>query len=1244
MVLNQNQQLNTNSEQIPPVGKVEEMRQIEIDPNFQALPEQSQLEIRRMYEPEFASLNPQDQLNTHQQIMGQIELNQMPVGEVAQRGFQRGALNLGANAIQGINAGVQGIADTFNPSKVAGVVPTIAAAPFGQAENVGKIFYDKNSAFNKVWDFIPSHIDKGLSSISDSMNKKAQAQELIAPTNATFNGIKNLGDVGRFSINSMSEQIPQQIGNVAAMVATKGKALMPYLATTEAGSQYQDMKNNGVKDGVAAWRYGVGAAKLEGAFDPIIRAFKSVPGKRLAKELANPTMVSGIKGNIAKIIKEMGKGATLEPTEEVLQQIYSNLVKKSTGIKVSAFDGVPESFAASIPSGMLFGGGGHVIKTVRGKSNIHNQVDETLSEMDKERAELRAKTHNLKEELGAYQQVINQNSGIVPKTYDNKANDKYKKGYSKLTKELQAAEKRLADIENMGNDITAKYLAIPKKQVKQSPVIEKLNHTEPAKDDAIQLPKDEKGRYVLRSSKGTAPRNEIHAKNIAKVHNISGNIEKVGNDYVIKADEKGNGPTALDKKANEAGQKILQTAAEKFEPGKARRDALKQGFNPRHVEFDDKSQEWVINPERTSPDENPKRTAHFQEKREEKEAIQQANLSDEQKLKLAESKANYDKNIERIKTRDYSKTTEGVTVSDEEQRQAHLKGEGMKYAAEKRKIIQGESLEPVSGGLTAKELDNKVKYLSSNYMGKKVSVEGVNGTVSGTAFGKVMVALADGSVKTVEKTEIKEPMVQSGYEILPKDQKELKDDLFRILSEITKKDRAYLKMILGAESENMPIQKRQEAIQNLVDSVEDIATTENLYSKYEDVLAKVGISWQGQRDEIGGDAEFANKIIEAIEQKKWQKPSDVENILQEYEQQYGEYLEQQEKENQQKYDEASVTTIRHFYEQLSDKEDITQGTLENAYKSAFNVIINKDSDMDSETLSKIIKDLDNVFNEETEYVKSKRQQSEITQRPSVQDEGAITDKQTTGEVSKDKKGGGQIDGPESTVKQSEISTENKEENPPATEDLKFSEDKLIKALSEDVYIGKSGSRQLRYDVEKIPTVFADGKTVEPSIKNKEHYETIQKAIIENKTLDFKVDPSEPTIDGYDRNFSPKGFTVSKKGDVIVFGSRLNHETGIVESKGYNLNTILDVDMTNLRGYPAPAITLKDGAKVVYGNSYKAHVLEKVSDSIHKSTGLTKDQFRDVRNWTPETFAKVQESMRKNKELWKELARLNPCYG
>jgi hypothetical protein len=106
-------------------------------------------------------------------------------------------------------------------------------------------------------------------------------------------------------------------------------------------------------------------------------------------------------------------------------------------------------------------------------------------------------------------------------------------------------------------------------------------------------------------------------------------------------------------------------------------------------------------------------------------------------------------------------------IIDPQQADKNIKGSAMKTAAEKRKVIQGDSLETVPGGLTGKELTAKIERLKSNYIGKPVIVDGQNAKVVSNPFGKVKVQFADGSTKTVEAKEVVEPLKATASKTAP---------------------------------------------------------------------------------------------------------------------------------------------------------------------------------------------------------------------------------------------------------------------------------------------------------------------------------------------------------------------------------------------------------------------------------------------------------------------------------------------
>lgn len=104
--------------------------------------------------------------------------------------------------------------------------------------------------------------------------------------------------------------------------------------------------------------------------------------------------------------------------------------------------------------------------------------------------------------------------------------------------------------------------------------------------------------------------------------------------------------------------------------------------------------------------------------------------------------------------KEYVETTKKMPMGNEEVKQKRLKAEAMQHSAKKREIIQGDSLEPVEGGLTPKELQNKIEQLNKNTIGKNIMVEGKEGTIKSNAYGKVKVEFKDGTSKVYENNEI----------------------------------------------------------------------------------------------------------------------------------------------------------------------------------------------------------------------------------------------------------------------------------------------------------------------------------------------------------------------------------------------------------------------------------------------------------------------------------------------------------
>lgn len=118
-------------------------------------------------------------------------------------------------------------------------------------------------------------------------------------------------------------------------------------------------------------------------------------------------------------------------------------------------------------------------------------------------------------------------------------------------------------------------------------------------------------------------------------------------------------------------------------------------------------------------------------------------LSKEQKSKIKELKAFNQNLIDNSKKFSH--------LYDPQDLNKKIKGIKVVESADIRKIVQGDLLIPIQGGLTPIELNKEITRLKSNYKGKEVIVDGKQGKIVGNAFGKIGVEFEDGTQQYVEK-------------------------------------------------------------------------------------------------------------------------------------------------------------------------------------------------------------------------------------------------------------------------------------------------------------------------------------------------------------------------------------------------------------------------------------------------------------------------------------------------------------
>ena len=175
-------------------------------------------------------------------------------------------------------------------------------------------------------------------------------------------------------------------------------------------------------------------------------------------------------------------------------------------------------------------------------------------------------------------------------------------------------------------------------------------------------------------------------------------------------------------------------------------NALKENVEPQIQEQTQENQAQEENvQEKLTNEENEQKTQEKLTSENENENVQE-NLTEEESRLSEEQKTEIKKLKDELKeTRELTKKLIQINPSQAAELQKGLKGTTSEISARIREATQGDSLIPVKGGLTQKELTNKINRLKSNYIGKEVTVDGKQGKITKNAFGKVGVQFEDGS-------------------------------------------------------------------------------------------------------------------------------------------------------------------------------------------------------------------------------------------------------------------------------------------------------------------------------------------------------------------------------------------------------------------------------------------------------------------------------------------------------------------
>lgn len=219
---------------------------------------------------------------------------------------------------------------------------------------------------------------------------------------------------------------------------------------------------------------------------------------------------------------------------------------------------------------------------------------------------------------------------------------------------------------------------------------------------------------VLDQQKATQKEEEKGFENIDTSKIKSGRVSKFYEEEKAGKNKSSNLPVrTIDSKI------VINTTARVSQQKMAENAAIKQGLNPRKIEYDTKNDEWVYNPDKVVEQAPPVRKTAKVKK-----------ITKEKPLQSVEEPV----------------VTENAT------------------SAKNAQVENPETTE--EGGLTYKEREAKAKKEASNYRGKVVSVDGKNGKIVGNSYqGRVKVEFEDGTTKTVPGDNIKSPVEKSEVEV-----------------------------------------------------------------------------------------------------------------------------------------------------------------------------------------------------------------------------------------------------------------------------------------------------------------------------------------------------------------------------------------------------------------------------------------------------------------------------------------------
>lgn len=331
-----------------------------------------------------------------------------------------------------------------------------------------------------------------------------------------------------------------------------------------------------------------------------------------------------------------------------------------------------------------------------------------------------------KENMQQNTERINNYNGYTEKEMNNLESGKIQIALS--DSDIQNFAKKALDVPKIKNSVSAK--------IKSQLGINVEGYNISLKNDAIRHTIAQHSDMFKENLRGQVPITVEDFKNIPEIINNPDNIEYAGKTKqgkpVIRFEKNINGNNVVISYVSDKHKNLEFQTMYKYKKDSAITSNVSNTLN-RTSETDNGTNPFINNsiPQNEKNATKNSTNSMFELTNEQKEKIKQ----------LKEQNRQYAENKKRM--------------LNKQEAGKFIKGYAMQISAEIRKIVQGDLLINVEGGLTENELNKKIEHLRSNYVGKEVYVDGNKATIVSNAFGNIKVEFEDGTYQTVEKEQIK---------------------------------------------------------------------------------------------------------------------------------------------------------------------------------------------------------------------------------------------------------------------------------------------------------------------------------------------------------------------------------------------------------------------------------------------------------------------------------------------------------